>query len=155
MEKEASISIMDWKSWNLKRKVRSSLAAESQALADAVDSLNYLRLFLAECLVADSIDLRQADRVLSMLPNAHVITDCKSLYDALGKSESAGLGLSEKRTAIEVTATRDVMRETGIATRWVNSDRQIADVLTKPQVPSHNLQALQSTGRWKIVFDPK
>ena len=71
----------------------------------------------------------------------------------LQKSESAGLGLSEKRTAIEVTATRDVMRETGIATRWVNSDRQIADVLTKPQVPSHSLQAFQSTGRWKIVFD--
>ena len=45
------------------------------------------------------------------------------------------------------------MRETGITTRWVNSDRQIADVLTKPHEASHNLQALQSTGRWKIVFD--
>ena len=45
------------------------------------------------------------------------------------------------------------MRETGITTRWVNSDRQIADVLTKPHVPSYNLQALQSNGRWKIVFD--
>ena len=88
-----------------------------------------------------------------MLPKAHVITACKSLYDALERSESAGLGLSEKRTAIEVTATRDVMRETGISNRWANSDRQIADVLTKPQVPAHNLQALQSTGRWKIVFD--
>ena len=88
-----------------------------------------------------------------MLPKAHVITDCKSLYDALERSESAGLGLAEKRTAIEVTATRDTMRETGITTRWVNSDRQIADVLTKPHVPSHNLQALQSSGRWKIVFD--
>ena len=151
--KESSVSIMDWKSWKLKRKVRSSLAAESQALADAVDNLNYLRLFFAECLISDSIDLRQSDRVLSMMPKAHVITDCKSLYDALERSESAGLGLSEKRTAIEVTATREVMRETGISTRWVNSDRQIADVLTKPQVPAHNLQALQSTGRWKIVFD--
>ena len=137
------------------RKVRSSLAAESQALADAVDNLNYMRLFFAECILHDSIDLRQADHVLSMLPRAHVITDCKSLYDALERSESAGLGLAEKRTAIEVTATRDTMRETGISTRWVNSDRQIADVLTKPQVPSHNLQALQSTGRWKIVFDDK
>ena len=45
------------------------------------------------------------------------------------------------------------MRETGIRTRWVNSDRQIADVLTKPQVPNHSLLAMQSTGRWKIVFD--
>ena len=144
---------MDWKSWKVKRKVRSSLAAESQALADAVDNLNYMRLFFAECIVDYTLDLRQADRVLSTLPKAHVITDCKSLYDALEKSESAGLGLQEKRTAIEVTATRDAMRETGITTRWVNSDRQIADVLTKPQVPSHNLQALQTTGRWKIVFD--
>ena len=90
-----------------------------------------------------------------MLPQAHVITDCKSLYDALERSESAGLGLAEKRTAIEVTATRETMRETGITTRPVNSDRQIADVFTKPHVPSHNLQALQSTGQWKIVFDDK
>ena len=77
--KEAKLSIMDWKSWKLKRKVRSSLAAESQALADAVDNLNYMRLFFAECILHDSIDLRQADHVLSMLPRAHVITDCKSL----------------------------------------------------------------------------
>ena len=81
--KEADISIMDWKSWKLKRKVRSSLAAESQALADAVDNLNYMRLFFAECIVAEPIDLRKADQVLSLLPKAHVITDCKSLYDAL------------------------------------------------------------------------
>ena len=74
---------MDWKSWKLKRKVRSSLAAESQALADAVDNLNYLRLFFAECILQDPIDLRQADKVLSLLPKAHVITDCQSLYDAL------------------------------------------------------------------------
>ena len=111
---EAKVSIMDWKSWKLKRKVRSSLAAESQALAEAVDVLNYRRLFYAECIVSYSIDLRKADTVLATLPKSHVITDCESLYDALEKSESAGLGLQEKRTAIEVTATRDTMRETGI-----------------------------------------
>ena len=147
------MSIMDWKSWKLKRKVRSSLAAESQALAEAVDVLNYMRLFFAECIVSYSIDLRKAATVLATLPKSHVITDCKSLYDALEKSESAGLGLQEERTAIEVTATRDTMRETGRQTRWVNSDRQIADFLTKPQVPNHNLLAMQSAGRWNIVFD--
>ena len=35
--KEVPMSILDWKSWKLKRKVRSSLAAESQAMADLVD----------------------------------------------------------------------------------------------------------------------
>ena len=78
------------------------------------------------------MDLRRADKVLSEMPKAYVVTDCKSLYDALERSESAGLGLAEKRTAIEVTATREAMRETGNITRWVNSDRQVADVLRKP-----------------------
>ena len=138
---------MDWKSWKLKRKVRSSLAAESQALAEAVDVLNYMRLLFTECLVSYTIDRRRADSVLATFQQAHAITDCKSLYDALERSESAGLGLSEKRTAIEVTATREIMRDTGVTTRWVNSDRQIADVLTKPQVPGHSLQAMRSTGQ--------
>ena len=58
---------------------------------------------------------------------------------------------SAQRSKLQLLAK--TMRETGITTRWVNSDRQVADVLTKPNAPSHSLQALQSTGRWKIVFD--
>ena len=69
------------------------------------------------------------------------------------KHESLGLGLSEKRTSIEVTATRQQTRATGIKTRWVNSDRQLADVLTKPTAPASSIQRLQQTGRWKIVWD--
>ena len=51
-----------------------------------------------------------------------------------------GLGLSEKMTSIEVTATRQQMRATGIRTRWVNSDGQLADVLTKPTAPAASIQ---------------
>ena len=35
-----------------------------------------------------------------------VITDAKSLYDALERSESSTRNLTERRTAIEVTAIR-------------------------------------------------
>ena len=150
---EAPVSVMDWKSWKLKRKARSSLAAESQAMADAVDVLNYLRLFFMECLVPYNMDLRRTDEILENTPTAHVITDCKSLYDALERSETAGLGLAERRTSIEVAATRDSMRHTNITTKWVNSDRQLADILTKPTVPNHAIHALQQTGKWKIIFD--
>ena len=45
------------------------------------------------------------------------------------------------------------MRATGIKTRWVNSDRQLADVLTKPTAPAAAIQRLCTTGRWKIVWD--
>ena len=137
----------------MSRKCRSSLSAESQAMADSIDILNFIRLFFADCLHPEGIDLRQPDRVLQLLPESCAITDCKSLYDALEKNESLGLGLSEKRTSIEVTATRQQMRATGINTRWVNSDRQLADVLTKPTAPSASIHRLQQTGRWKIVWD--
>ena len=69
------------------------------------------------------------------------------------KSESLGLGLSEKRTSIEVTATRQQMNATGIETRWVNSDRQLADVLTKTIAPLASILKLQNSGRWEIVWD--
>ena len=97
--------------------------------------------------------MRRPDEVLRLLPKSCAITDCKSLYDALEKNESLGLGLSEKRTAIEVTATRQQMQATGIETRWVNSDRQLADVLTKPTASPVSIQRLQKTGRWKTVWD--
>ena len=100
-------------------------------MAEAVDSLNYARLFLAECISPYALDLRKAEEVRKMLPKAHVVTDCKSLFDALERNESAGLGLSEKRTAIEVTATKQQMEASGIETRLINSDRQFWDILTK------------------------
>ena len=48
---EAPIGIMEWKSWKLPRKCRSNLSAESQAMADSVDLLNFARLFFADFLL--------------------------------------------------------------------------------------------------------
>ena len=143
---------MDWKSWALKRACRSSLSAESQASAGTVDTLNYIRLLATDFLMAAGMDLRQTDKLLSLVPKSIMITDCKSLYDALARSESQGLGLAEKRTAIEVAATRQQMEATGVDCKWVNSDRQLADSLTKPMV-AHAMRQLCSHGMWKIIFD--
>ena len=54
-------------------------------MADSVDMLNFTRLFFADCLHPEGIDLRQPDAVLQLLPEAVAITDCKSLYGALEK----------------------------------------------------------------------
>ena len=60
------------------------------------------------------------------------ITDGKSLHGALEKNVSLGFGLSEKRTPIEVAATRHQTQATGVRVRRVNSDRELADVFTNP-----------------------
>ena len=124
-------------------------------MADSVDMLNSVRLFFADCLHPKEIDLRRPDEVLKRLLESCAITDCKSLYDALEKNETLGLGLSEKRTSIEVTSTRQHMRATGIKARWVNSDRQLADVLTKATAPPASVLKLQHSGRWEDCWDAK
>ena len=101
-------------------------------MADCVDCLNFVRLFFAEVLHPVGVDLRRAEQVWTIFPEATVITDCKSLYDALEKNEPSGLGLFWKRTAIEVQAIEQQMQATGSHARWVNSDRQLADVFPKP-----------------------
>ena len=78
----ALVGIIEWTSWKLSRTGRSGLSAESQAMADAIGILNLIRLFDADCLHPEGIDLRQPDRVLQLLPESCAITGGKSLYDA-------------------------------------------------------------------------
>ena len=75
---------------------RESAEAESQAMADSIDVLNFIRRVFVDGIHLDGIDLRRPHEILKLLPESCAITDCKSLYDALEKSESLGLGLSEK-----------------------------------------------------------
>ena len=65
--------------------------------------------------------------------------DAKSLYDAL--------------ETIEVTATRQWLDHGFIYKGWVNSDRQMADGLTKPQATFRLLETM-SAGKWRIVWGP-
>ena len=90
------MSLLDWKSWALKRVCRSSLSAESQAAADTVDVLNFIRLFAADFLLMQGVDLRKTDEILALLSQPIMVTDCKRFHDALARSEHQGLGLSEK-----------------------------------------------------------
>ena len=64
-------------------------------MADSIDVLNFTRLFFADCIHPNGVDLRRPDEILKLLPELCAITDCKSLYDAHEKNESLGLGLSE------------------------------------------------------------
>ncbi len=74
---EAPLGVIEWKSWKLTRKCRSSLAAETQAMANSVDMLNFVRLFFADFLHAEGIDLRRPDEVLKLLPESFAILEFK------------------------------------------------------------------------------
>ena len=108
--KSALCTIADWRSWKLERVARSSLAAEAQTFNEAHDMQEWINLFFWECLEPEGLDFRHhRQEILANLPPSPMVTDCKSLYDVLTRNESAGLGASEKRTAIELLAARQRM----------------------------------------------
>ena len=139
------VSLIEWRSWKLKRVCRSSRSSEAQAQSEALDQLNYIRLFWSEILLFKGVNCHRQDDELAKMPPGLMVTDCKSLFDAVERHQEQGLGLSEKRTAVEVLAIRQISKATNITTKWVNSDRRLADILTKDSVNPGAIQRMLST----------
>eukprot|EP00959_Pyramimonas_sp_CCMP1952_P198150 4144663-Pyramimonas_sp.AAC.1 len=56
--------------------------------------------------------------VIKQGPKSVLVTDCKSLYEAVTGSGSSALGLSDKRAAIECMAFKRGVQECGAELRW-------------------------------------
>ena len=69
------------------------------------------------------------------------------------KSESSGFGAQEKRSAIELLACRQRMEENNSYCRWVSSNRQLADGLTKSD-KAWTLAVFQRNPIAAIHYDP-
>ena len=108
--KEATVSLLDWKSWKLKRVGRSSLSAECQAMEESLDMQNYMRTCL-EILVGRAPQGQRInqDDTLAKSPVSCLITDCKGLFDVVNRSQSSGLGLAEKEQPLEALSIRQII----------------------------------------------
>ncbi len=126
---EGRYNLIDWRSWKLARVARSSLSAESQATAEAADALLFACLFWR--LIFNPMLPIDNDKSAQLRhPPAHVV-DAKALYDLLIKDEiQAALG-SDKRTAVETLVAQDKLRVCGAQVKWVSSEKQYADGMTK------------------------
>ncbi|CAK0816650.1 unnamed protein product [Prorocentrum cordatum] len=139
---------MEWASKKLVRLCRSSLSAEAQAAALGVDSLMWVKLYLTLSLRPDF----KPDQAMLYLGESPFITDAKCLYDA-SRSATAGLGITEKRTAIEVKIVNEQMEEIGAVWKWVNTQQQMADGLTKLSARQQMADVLRR-GVHALRYDP-
>ena len=123
------VNVIGWKSSRFQRVARSSLAAETQALADLEQEVMFARLTWAE-LLGHTVNLEDTLPSIAML-----ITDARALLDALEKGSiaSSGYSMKDKYTAIEMQALSQHVQEQGTLLQWVDSDHQLADGLTKIQ----------------------
>ena len=135
-----------WKSFKLPRVCKSSLGAESQAMAGALEEL-LIKTFLRMLLDKD-VTLSRSQETLNM-PCA-VVTDCRAPYDLL-KKENIQTS-NDKRVAIEPLVIRDLLKQVNGELRWVSSERQLADPMTKISTRQQLVEAMRS-GFIQLVHD--
>ena len=93
--------------------------------------------------------LENYEQFLTARPSI-LVTDCKSLYDAIHKESS-----TDKRLAIElaIVKAKAVSGETDL--RWIDARYQIADCLTKhvSRKSEAVLQKILQEAQWRIIAE--
>jgi len=97
---------------------------------------------------------RRADLVTmaeeqAQLVRGVVCTDSCGGYDAVELNESPLLGLSNMRAALQAFQLRDNLKRVGCELRWLTSDYDLADALTKKRGEARiGLMKLLRTWLW-------
>lgn len=137
MDKMGKFSPLYWNSKRIRRVVRSTLAGETLALADGIDSGIFIATLYAE--------LTTGKTVPELLPVV-CITDNHSLFDAIKSTKL----VSDKRLRLEISSIKELIQKGQIKEiSWYASKEQLADVLTKKGASSFPLLKVMSEGVWK------
>ena len=119
-------SVIDFTTTKSSRVVRSSMAAESCSLSQAIDRHLYLRLLL-DMLTRGSYPVTPNWRK-EMNIEGVVITDAKSVYDHM---QTTGQIPQERQTMLDLLVAKDQLEQQVFQLMWVPTHRQHADGLTK------------------------
>ena len=152
--------LLSWRSWKLKRKAISSNDAEVQAALEGEDHNFRVRLLWTEMHGAGWNRTPAIDQVAwaeQQVRNTTGIlgTDSRGGYDAVQVNESPMLGLSNLRAALQALQLRESLIRTNCHLRWLASDYDLGDALTKkrPDCRTGLMKFLQ-TRLWCVAFDP-
>ena len=94
----------------------------------AVDSLEYMRPFWQACWEQQYTLQEMKERKDKAFLSSAAVIDAKALYDAIRAEVPQ---LQDKRTQIEVMIIKQKMEEMAVQLKWVPSEIQISDGLTK------------------------
>ena len=144
------VSPISWHSSRIDRVCRSPGASETIAAVNGEDLLHYVRFQWSE-MVFGRPNLRALDEAVARVSGC-VITDSRNVYDKL-VTEVVSIRGAERRANLELLSLKESQLATGVVVRWVHSEAQIANSLTK----SHNNREMEHfyvmNHSWKIVHD--
>ena len=142
--------ILDWRSFKTPQVARSSLGAEAQAGGQASDAVDFTCRYWHHLLDPD-LSLKNLMEVRSTLRPV-VVTDAKALYDAYHR-EAASSSVVDKRVSLEIRVMKERVQELGSLLKWMSSDRQVVDGLTKEAARGLFATRLRHH-RIKLTWDP-
>ena len=105
-----------WQSKRIRRVVKSSMAAETLALIEGIESAILMRNLLSEILFNNK-----------KMINIEAVTDSKSVFD----SAYATNQILDKGLRVNMSVLREFITLKEIEIRWVPTNQQLANVLTK------------------------
>ena len=123
-----------WNSTKIKRVVRSTLAAETLAFVDGLETAYLMAKTIGELISGEKE---------TILP-IYCMTDNKSLFDAVHTLKT----INDKRLRIEMAMIREMVEKNEIKIKWIKSEEQLADVLTKNGASSDTLCRVINTGHF-------
>ena len=126
----SKMSMMNWKSYRLRRAAGSTMSGETQACKDCVGHLVFALNMLAEAQGGEKYQLLRRNELLTKY-GAGVAIDCKSLYDLTVSLGTPTASTSDRFTAVDVTILKEVEKQSGVTVMWTPGSLQIADGLTK------------------------
>ena len=157
--KVCPMTLLAWRTWKLRRKALGSNDAEVQSIYEAEDQNFRVRLLWTEIHGARDPrrlreDLVEASENQCLQVKGILCTDSRGGYDAIEKNESPLLGLSNMRAALQAFSLRENLARVACELRWLASDYNLADSMTKKKPESRlALQKYLQTRHWAIAFD--
>ena len=122
------ITPVAWHSQKIDRICRSPGAAETQAAVNGADAAYYLRYQWSEILYG-KVDVRQPDQTVSRVPGC-LVTDSRNVFDKL-RTEVLTVKGAERKSNLELLSVKEAQCSTQLVVRWVHSEAQLANSLTK------------------------
>ncbi|OLP94836.1 Copia protein [Symbiodinium microadriaticum] len=145
------VTPVSWHSTKVDRACRSPGAAETLAATNGEDALYFARYQWSEILFGE-VDVRRPNRVVAAVDGC-VITDSRNVYDKF-QNEVIVIKGAEKRSDIEMLGLKESEQQTGLKLRWVHSEAQLANSLTKAAGGRELELYYRMQHCWKIVEDP-
>nr|XP_039264060.1 uncharacterized protein LOC120339893 [Styela clava] len=129
-------NLLSWESKRIRRVVKSSLAAETLALSNGIDTAAFVASLFAEIWNGDINDEK--------LP-IELVIDNLSLYEAIKSNKQ----VQDKRLRVDIAIVKEMIKNKEVSNvYWVEGKLQLADTLTKSGVSSSKLVDILCNGQF-------